>query len=277
MNNYICQTCGTQFPETAAPPEGCPICLDERQYVGWRGQTWTTLAELRAERQNVVKTEEPGLTGIGTKPDFAISQRALLVQSPHGNILWDCISLIDDATIEALNALGGVAAIAISHPHYYSCMVEWSRAFNRAPIYLHAADRQWVMRPDPAIVFWEGETHALHDGLTLVRCGGHFAGGQVLHWPQGADGRGVLLTGDILYVVSDRRYVSFMYSFPNLIPLAEPAIRNIEQALAPYAYDRIYSAWFDRVVWDDAKNAVARSAQRYRKALRGEFPRVTRA
>ena len=53
--------------------------------------------------------------------------------------------------------MGGIKAIAISHPHYYSSMVEWSRAFGGVPIYLHAADRQWVMRPDHAIVFWEGE------------------------------------------------------------------------------------------------------------------------
>ena len=76
-----------------------------------------------------------------------------------------------------------MAAIAISHPHYYSSMVEWSHAFDGAPIYVHAADRPWVMRPDPHIVFWEQETLPLLGGLTLIRCGGHFAGGQVLHWP----------------------------------------------------------------------------------------------
>ena len=274
MPNYICQTCGTQFPSTEAPPEACPICQDERQYIGWRGQRWTTLAELRADHHNVFRTEEPNLTGIGAEPAFAIGQRALLIQSPFGNLLWDCATLIDNETIHTVKALGGLAAIAISHPHYYSSMVEWSHAFNHAPIYIHTSDAEWVMRPDPAVVFWEGETRALGDGLTLIRCGGHFAGGQVLHWPAGADGRGVLLTGDILYVTSDRRYVSFMYSFPNLIPLPERAVRRITRALEPYAYDRLYSAWFDRVLAADAKNAVARSAERYIQALRDEFPLV---
>ena len=110
------------------------------------------------------------------------------MQTPGGNVLWDCITLIDEATITAVNALGGISAIAISHPHYYSSMIEWSQAFD-APIYLHAADREWVMRPDPAIRFWEGETQPLAGGLTLVRCGGHFAGGTVLHWPAGAGGQ----------------------------------------------------------------------------------------
>jgi hypothetical protein len=268
MEAHICVTCGTQYPPAEAAPAACPICEDERQYIGWGGQRWTTLAALRRDYHNVIKPEEPGLTGIGTHPSFAIGQRALLVQAPGGNILWDCISLIDDPTVAAVRALGGVAAIAISHPHYYSAMVEWSRAFD-APIYLHAADRRWVMRPDPAIVFWEGETRPLGEGLTLIRCGGHYEGGAVLHWAAGAEGRGALLAGDILQVVQDRRWVSFMWSYPNLIPLPAATVRRVAAAVAPYAFDRLYGAWWERVVARDAGAAVARSAERYIAALRG--------
>ncbi len=268
---YICQTCGTQFPPAAHPPSSCPICEDERQYVGWQGQQWTTLQALQQDHHNVIRAVEPGLTGIGTSPSFSIGQRALLVQTPAGNVLWDCITLIDQATIAEVKALGGISAIAISHPHYYSSMIEWSRAFD-APIYLHAADREWVVRPDPALIFWDGETQALADGLTLVRCGGHFAGGTVLHWPAGAGGRGALLTGDIINVVQDRRYVSFMYSFPNLIPLSPAAVRRVVAAVEPFAYDRIYSAWWDKVTVEDAKRAVHRSADRYIALIEQDEP-----
>jgi glyoxylase-like metal-dependent hydrolase (beta-lactamase superfamily II) len=263
---YICVTCGTQFTATEHAPERCPICEDERQYVGWDGQRWTTLEDLARDYHNVIRAEEPGLTGIGTHPSFAIGQRALLVQAPGGNILWDCISLLDEPTIAAVRALGGIAAIAISHPHYYSCMVEWAHAFD-APVYLHAADRAWVMRPDPALVFWEGEARELGDGLTLLHCGGHFAGGTVLHWAAGAEGRGALLSGDILQVVQDRRYVSFMYSYPNLIPLPAATVRRIADAVAPYTFDRLYGAWWGRVVTTAARAAVQRSAARYIAAL----------
>ncbi len=268
---YICQTCGTQFPPAAHPPSSCPICEDERQYVGWQGQQWTTLEALQQNHHNVIRAVELGLTGIGTSPSFSIGQRALLVQTPVGNVLWDCITLIDQATIAEVKALGGISAIAISHPHYYSSMIEWSRAFN-APIYLHAADREWVVRPDPAVIFWEGETLALADGLTLVRCGGHFSGGTVLHWPAGAGGKGVLLTGDIINVVQDRRYVSFMYSFPNLIPLSPAAVRRVVAAVEPFAYDRIYSAWWDKVTLQDARQAVHRSADRYIALIEQDEP-----
>ena len=127
------------------------------------------------------------------------------------------------------------------------------------------------MRPDPAIVFWEGETRLRSaSGLTLVRCGGHFAGGTVLHWAAGAEGRGALLAGDIIQVVSDRRYVSFMYSYPNLIPLAGGRrARRSSPRSSRIAFDRLYGAWWDRIVVRDAKAAVARSAARYIAALGG--------
>src|SRR3954468_20953018 len=170
--HYICSTCGVQFTSTEKPPDHCPVCDDERQYVGWNGQRWTTLQELRRTHQNTVRDDQ-GLTGIGTEPSIAIGQRALLVQSPNGNVLWDCITLLDDATVDAVRKLGGIRAIAISHPHYYSSLVEWAEAFD-APVILHDADRQWVMRPDPRVEHWSGKTRELWDGMTLINAGGHF-------------------------------------------------------------------------------------------------------
>lgn len=266
MAKYICITCGAQFAETEQPPGRCPVCEDERQYVGWNGQQWTTLAEMQGSHHNVIRHLEPDLWGVGTHPEFAIAQRALLVRSAEGNVLWDCISLIDEATVTVVQALGGITAIAISHPHYYSSMVEWSRTFD-APILLHGADRQWVMRPDSAIEFWEGETKPLWSGLTLIRCGGHFEGGTVLHWPAGAEGRGALLSGDILQVTNDRRWVSFMYSYPNYIPLPAHSVQHIVAAVEPYRFDRIYGAWWNREIQSDGKAAAARSARRYLAAL----------
>jgi glyoxylase-like metal-dependent hydrolase (beta-lactamase superfamily II) len=264
----MCVTCGTQFAATDSPPDHCPICEDQRQYVPPGGQQWTALEALRETHHTVIKQQEPGLTGIGVHPDFAIGQRALLVQTPEGNVLWDCVSLIDDPTIAAVQALGGIRAIAISHPHYYSSMVEWSRAFD-APVYLHEAERQWVMRPDPAIQFWSGETHLLLGDLTLIRCGGHYEGGQVLHWPAGAEGKGVLLSGDIIQVIPDTHFVGFMYSYPNLIPLPAATVERIAAAVEPYAFDRIYGAWWPRVIPSDGHAAVRRSARRYVEALQG--------
>lgn len=116
---------------------------------------------------------------------------------------------------------------------------------------------------------YAGDALDLGDGVTLVRLGGHFTGGTVLHWAGGADGRGAVLSGDILAVASDRRYVSFMYSFPNYIPLPASEVRRIREAIEPYTFDRIYGAWWGRVVHTDAKEAVRRSADRYIRAIAG--------
>jgi glyoxylase-like metal-dependent hydrolase (beta-lactamase superfamily II) len=262
----ICKACGTQFPESAEPPSSCPICCDSRQFVPKSGQEWTTLDKLRADHTNNFREYEPNLIGIGTTPEFAIGQRALLVRTPHGNFLWDCITLVDDATVDVISAMGGLRGIAISHPHYYSAMLEWSVAFDDAPIFLHAADREWVMQPANAIEFWEGARKELAPGLTLIHCGGHFAGGTVLHWETGAEGRGALLSGDILQVGPDGM-VSFMYSYPNLVPLSASAVQAVARAVKPFVYDRIYGAWWDRVIETDAKGIVDKSVGRYLNAI----------
>jgi hypothetical protein len=263
----ICSTCGIQFPATENPPEHCPICDDERQYIGWKGQRWTTLDDLRQKHHNTIR-DDHGLIGIGTEPSFAIGQRALLVQSPSGNLLWDCITLLDGDTVDAVRKLGGIRAIAISHPHYYSSLVEWANAFD-APVLLHEADRQWVMRPDPRIEHWSGKTRELWDGMTLINAGGHFDGGTVLHWPGGAGGAGALLAGDIIQVAQDRRWVSFMYSFPNYVPLSARKVDGVVSAVEPFQFDLIYGAWWDRNVTSGAKDAVRHSADRYKKAISG--------
>jgi hypothetical protein len=147
-------------------------------------------------------------------------------------------------------------------------MVEWARAFT-ARIHLHVADKQWIMRNDPAIEFWDGETNVLWDGVTIVRCGGHFAGGAVLHWAGGAGGRGVVCAGDILTVATDRKWLSFMRSYPNFIPLSARAVNKIGAALRPFAFQTIYGHYFDRVIATDGKAVLEASVARYVAAVEG--------
>ncbi|MFC5834858.1 MBL fold metallo-hydrolase [Nonomuraea insulae] len=256
----ICRTCGVQYGE---PRADCPICLDERQYVNWEGQQWTTLAELRAGgHRGRVDEEGPGVLGVGAVPSVAVGQRALLIRSPSGNVLWDCVGYLDDDLAAEVGKLGGISAIAVSHPHFYGVMTEWGRAFD-APVYVHAADRDWVGRPDPLIEYWTGDTHQITPGMTLINAGTHFAGGTVLHWSDDPEGRGALFSGDIFMVVMDRRWVSFMYSIPNFIPERPRTIRRALALIEPFTFERIYGAFWGRVVTADGAAAVRRSAKRY--------------
>jgi hypothetical protein len=184
-------------------------------------------------------------------------------------VLWDSTSLVDEQTVAAVEALGGLDAIAVSHPHYHASMVTWSKAFKDVPVYLHELVRPWVMRQHGSVRFWSGRSLPLFGGLTLYNTGGHFKGFQVLHWPDGAEGRGVLFSGDQPFVAADRRWVSFMYSYPNYIPLGEAQIRRIVEVLEPLDFDRIYGAWWDRIVVGGGKEALLRSALRYSRAITG--------
>jgi hypothetical protein len=266
MDEFICIACGTQYPAAPEPPASCPICDDPRQYVPPEGQRWTTMAELAADHENVVRAEGD-LIGIGTEPSFAIGQRGLLVPLGDSNLLWDCVSLLDDVTAAEVERRGGLAGIAISHPHYYSSMVAWAHRFD-CPIHLHAADAEWVMRHDPAIAHWDGEQLELGHGLTLIRGGGHFPGGTILHR---ADGAGSLLTGDIIQVIPDRTHVGFMWSYPNLVPLPDAEVQRIAAAVEPFAFEAIYGAWWGRLIPSAAKAVVRRSAARYTRALAGRL------
>ena len=268
MPLFICTACGTQYPESAGAPAQCKICEEERQYAPPRGQTWTTLEVLSQGHVNSFREYEKGLTGIGTQPHFAIGQRALLVQTAGGNVLWDCVALLDAATVSLIKGLGGLKAVAISHPHFYTTMVEWARAFD-CPVHLHAADKDWIMRPDRAVRHWDGDTLKLWDGVTLVRCGGHFPGGTVLHWTGGAGGRGVVCSGDILTVTTDRKWLSFMRSYPNFIPLSAREVEAIGKAMQPFAFDVIYGHYFDRVIAKDAKQVLEKSVVRYLANING--------
>ena len=261
MTSFLCKACGTQFAESSAPPAACPICTDDRQYVPAEGQQWITYDAARSSHRADIREEQPSLTGIGMKPDFGIGQRALLVESPGGNVLWDCVPMLDEMA-SFVDSRGGLRAIAISHPHYYSTMVEWAHRFE-CPVLIHELEREWVQRPDALVEIWSGDMRELWDDMTLLRLGGHFPGGQVLHWRSGD----ALLTGDIVQVLPGSRRVSFMYSYPMLLPLPAREVERIAAALEPWEFDRIYGAWWGRFVTENGKDVVRRSAERYLRAL----------
>jgi|SRR5665811_369151 len=272
LDAAICLACSTQFPPESGVPESCPICTDDRQYIPDAGQRWTTLAAELGHHHNVFEEVEPGVTRISTVPKFGIGQHAWLVETAECRILWDLVGYVDETTIAWIERRGGVDAIAISHAHYYSTMVEWSQALGDVPILLHEANRQWVVRPDERVRYWSGDTLAPCAGVSLIRTGGHFPGGTVMHvdgvvHPHNA---GLLFVGDILQVVQDRHMVSFMYSYPNDIPLDPGSVRRIADMVKPFAFDRIYGAFPGGIVPDRGSEVVRESADRYIRYITAE-------
>ncbi len=267
----ICLTCGVEHAEAT---EVCAICADDRQWVPAEGQRWATLEELRGSgRQVHVRELEPDLFGVTADPPVGIGQQAHLVRTPNGNLLWDPPGYVDDAGGAAVGELGEVVAIVASHPHMYGAQVEWSRALGGAPVLVSEADQEWVARPDPVIEVWSG-TREVAPGLTLSQPGGHFPGSVVAHWAAGAEGRGVLLSGDTFQANPDRTSTTFMRSYPNRIPLSGAVVERITRAVSAFDFDRVYDN-FGHTIDTDARTVLRRSADRYVCWVSGDFDHLT--
>ncbi len=265
MDRYICSTCGTMYAPQERPPASCPVCEDERQYVPRTGQVFLTMEQLSRSHRNAFEVLEDGLMGIQTVPDFAIGQRAVLVRTEEGSLLWDPLSLADAASVEIVRALGGVRAIASSHPHFFASMPVWAEEFD-ARIVLHAENRPYVMGESGRIDFVADDEVTLFGGLRLVRLGGHYPGSSVLEVPFAAEGRGALLVGDTLQVTPDPGWLSFMYSYPNSIPLPASTVEDVARRALSLRFERIYGAWLS--IPSGGRESLERSARRYAAHLR---------
>lgn len=266
----ICKTCGVEHAPGASV---CAICADERQWVPASGQAWVTLEELRSAGTTVEILElEPRLYGLTASPGVGIGQQSKLLVTDAGSLLWDPIGYLDDAGVAKILALGPVAAIAASHPHMFGVQVEWSRRLGGAPVHVNEADLGWLARPDAAIRAWSGRCELL-PGVTLAQVGGHFPGSAVVHF-NAQDGKGVLLTGDTVFVNPDGASVSFMRSFPNHLPQSPAVVARILSALEDFAYERVYGN-FARSIATDGREVVRWSAARHCAWVRGDHDGLT--
>lgn len=271
MSFVICATCAVEHAEKVPV---CAICADERQWVPAQGQIWTSLPELAAAGTRVEVSElEPDLYGLTAQESVGIGQQSKLVRTPAGNLLWDPLGYLDDDGVARVGELGGAAYIAASHPHMFGVQVEWSRALGGVPILVSQADLEWVARPDPAIQPWTDDVEIL-PGVTLTQPGGHFPGSAVAHWAGGAEGRGVLLSGDTIFANPDRTSVSFMRSYPNRIPLSGAVVERVAAHVGRFDFDRLYNNFLG-VIPSDAAGVVQRSAARHAAWVRGDFDHLT--
>lgn len=263
---WTCPNCATQFAPSEAQPERCPVCEDDRQYVAWDGQRWTSHASLQQQYRLRIG-EDDGLLAIAVDGAFAIPQRLAHLRTDAGNILWESLGFVTPEAVAALNDFGGVDRIVISHPHFYSAMVEWADALD-AEILLHRADRAWVQRPSPRIRFWEGDTLALSRDVTLVNTAGHFEGSTALHWRRGPHDKPILLAGDSPHVAQDRRWVAFMRSVPNFMPMATSAVARMQRLLSDFDFDDVYGFSWGRNIIGGGRAAVDASFERFFRQVR---------
>lgn len=283
----ICTACGTQYP-TSNPSEQttCPICDDPRQFTPPTGQSFTTHDALQSTHKNIVTpyAPDPRLTFIHTTPKFAIGQRCVLLRTPNGkNILWDCITLLDAETIAYIKAQGGLDAIVISHPHYYTTHLTWARMFD-CPVYLAGEDKDWLVQRDEARQVFIGESETertIVPGATALKLGGHFPGSLVLLFdntrllvadtlvttPAGlgswtTDGTGAPRTERRLGRPAGMNSFAFMWSIPNMIPLSPEEVAQMWEVLGRYDFVSTHGAFMEQDIEDKGiKGRVLESMQ----------------
>ncbi|SHM95041.1 hypothetical protein SAMN05444266_11518 [Chitinophaga jiangningensis] len=253
--SIVCATCGTQY-QSAPADNICFICKDDRQYLPVNGQQWTTLAELSASHHVQIKEITPALFELEITPKFAIGQRALLVLHPEGNILWDCIPLLDAATVAFIREKGGLRGIAISHPHYYSNMRNWAEMFD-CPVYLHEKDKAYIADHHPRVNNWTGTDLSLGNELRIVNTGGHFPGSCVL---LAGD---TLLCGDTMYLSPSMQHLAVMYSYPNRIPLPVAQARAVMEQIMDLPFNHLHGFYDYQNLRGNAKEILKQSMDWY--------------
>ncbi|PWW73292.1 hypothetical protein C7212DRAFT_353919 [Tuber magnatum] len=261
-NLLVCRACGTQFDTSDRNVlKNCRICDDPRQFIPPTGQEFTTLAEMKGNYETMMAPDQTNgsIISLWTEPKFAIGQRAFLIKTPHGNVLWDLITYLSDEDIRRIDQEGGIQAIVISHPHYYTTHNLWAKTFG-CPVYLAVEDREWLCREDSqGRVFIEGNEKEIIKGVTAIKVGGHFPGSLVLHWGDR------LFIADSFITVPSALYhegrlpgtasFSFMWSIPNMIPMPPQAIVNIWKALKSYKFTTTHGAFTGMDVRDSRVKA----------------------
>ncbi|MDW9378695.1 hypothetical protein [Chryseobacterium sp. JV558] len=256
----ICTACGTQFP-ISYTDHLCAICMEERQYVPAAGQEWTSHDILLKTHATEIKQLNDKLYEICITPKFAIGQRAFLLISEHGNILWDCIPLLDENVIDFIRSKGGLKAIAFSHPHYYSNMNDWADLF-RCPVYIHKNDEPYISEKGNNILLWEENELPLWDGMCLINIGGHFAGSTILLHTTMSE-KGTVLCGDTFYLSPSMKHFAVMYSYPNRIPLPLKEIKRIKEQVKNINFDSVYGFYPYQNLPHNAKEILMDSLERY--------------
>lgn len=283
----ICTTCGTQFPTTDRKAlTTCHICDDPRQFVPPAGQSFTTLAEISKTHENEFTPYEADerMISIRTVPKFAIGQRAILLRTPEGNVLWDCVTLLDEETVRRVNELGGLKAIVISHPHYYSTHVEWARAFG-CPVYISAEDKSWTtMSSSHQQLITSTETEILDTGIKAIKLGGHFPGSLVLLFashlliadtlvttPSGLGKWDVDALGEKRAKPPGLNTFAFLWSIPNMIPLSVGEMGRMWGVLKGYEFGSTHGAFEGMDVVDEGvKGRVLESMRIQARFMGGE-------
>lgn len=262
---------------------------DDRQYPCPTGQAYTSPRELAGKTsfELVPEPEDERIIRVKLEPPVAIGQTPFILLTAQGVVVWDCCGFVSVdlmRRIQQQSPTGKVLAIFISHPHFFGTSLTWAKLLD-CKVFISKPDRLWYQRglesapphPDIAarknfVVEVDQDTFTLPHlpSITLVRCGGHFPGSNVLHWDRDADApekqaqRGAaVLCADTFMVMPDRKRFTFAYSFPNNIPLPPHHVERIWTQMRSFNWSATYGGWPGRHILTDSRATLLRCARYY--------------
>ncbi|SNX87334.1 uncharacterized protein MEPE_06044 [Melanopsichium pennsylvanicum] len=285
----VCVTCGNQYSSREGPQE-CPVCYDDRQYPCPTGQAYTTQRQLvpNTSFDLVPEDSDSRILRIKLNPPVAIGQTPIVLLTKFGAVIWDCngfnsVELMH--SICSVSPTGKVAAIFISHPHFFGTSLSWAKMLD-CNVFISKLDRNWYQRGrdtyqnHPDFVSRQRYVTEVDQDLfslphvpsvTLIRCGGHFPGSNALHWDRDSDNRtnandlkgAAVFCADTFMVMPDRKRFTFAYSFPNNIPLPPHDVERIWAQMRRFNWSATFGGWSGRNVLSDSRSSLFRSTRYY--------------
>ena len=235
LSPYACSNCGHWQFHFAVPPH-CPICTDVRNDLPEDGWDFRPPASL--DLRHHWRTLPGGLHEFWSTPRFGLDSHGWVLETAIGNVAFEAAPFYDQASLDHLASIGGIAVLAASHPHGYGALWQLQQRFE-CPVLIQKLDLPWTKAFRVTTPY--DERHEIAPGLTLYRTGGHYDGHAILH----DAARGALFVGDALKLDldTDGRLVALSChkAYHKAIPLSPDEARHYRDVFATLAFDAVFT------------------------------------
>ncbi|MGB7405179.1 MAG: hypothetical protein WA906_05780 [Pacificimonas sp.] len=230
LSHYACENCGFWQLYFASPPD-CPVCTDVRNDLPADGWSWLAAKDAVGAYRSEWREVAPDLLAFTTSPALGLAGTGWLLKRPEGNIAFEAAPFYDEAALNEIERLGGIAVLAASHVHGYGALWQLQQHFEPATVAIHIGDLQLTKAFQVTVPF--DDALAIDDDAQLIHVGGHYAGQSALH-----DARNErLYCGDMFKVDQDAagksEALSAHKAFHKDIPLTHRELQQYRDRIAP--------------------------------------------
>ena len=248
LSHFACANCG--FWQLHFDPPDCPVCTDVRNDLPEDGWHFLPEREVADTHEGDAKQIADDLWAFTTTPHLGLGGTGWLIVRDGGNIAFEAAPFYSDAMLARIEALGGIAMLAASHPHGYGALHQLQTAFDPT-LALHRDDLRYSKAFRVTAPY--DDTLELVPGYTLHHVGGHYAGQAALHDAKAKR----LFCGDMFKIDQDETgrstHVSSHKAFHKDIPLTHGELQHYRDVIAPLDFEAVltpfeYAPEIDRTI-----------------------------